>query len=340
MAPTQTTTKTKIEKAFDRYEREVVRLPNELNRQAQEVHPKVRKAAESAFPGETNSWLGGSYGRKTQAGPTLKDIDVLIEFNDVDDLLLRPPSTFLEHVAKAVLTCELVRTAEPRRRAVECTLHDYEFTVDIVPGICHPDGKRLYLANHSVRDGVNEWQLLNPRGQLQAAQSRNGETDGLYIRLVRVVKYWNQQFGKENKPLRSYHVEALVYHSILGESGFVDGILAFFDHAHTMLAPGMLTPDPGDSGQYVDQLLEDHERHAARARVAQAREKAHEAAALDDADEAGEVWGQIFPGFPSPGMSSSRIRRALVSGTGITGTGISPDDEERARIKGRSWRPS
>jgi hypothetical protein len=335
-----TTTNPKIEKAFDEFERNVVRLPNELNRQAQEVHPKVRKAAESAFPGETTSWLGGSYGRKTQAGPKLKDIDVIIEFNDVDDLLLSSPSGFLDQVARAALTCDLVRTAEPRRRAVECILHSYEFTVDIVPGICHPDGKRLYLANHSLKDGVNEWQLLHPRGQLTAARDRNAETDGRYIRVVRIIKYWNQQFGKENKPLRSYHAEALVYHSIGSGGGFVNAVLAFFDHAHAMLAPGMLTSDPGDPGQYVDLLLEDHERAAAHQCIAQARAKAHEAAALADADEAAEVWGQIFPGFPSPGMSSSRVRRALVGGTGVTGTGIVPGSEGRERIKGRSWRPS
>lgn len=340
MATTTTTTKPKIEKAFDRFERDTVRLSVELVNQAREVHPQVRESAETAFPGKTESWLGGSFGRKVQAGPKLKDIDVIVEFDDVDEMLTGPASIFLSEVAKAVLECRLVRTAMPRRRAVECSLHDYEFTVDIVPGICAPDGKRLYLANVSPKDNEDGWQLLRPRGQRDAARAMNAKTAGLYIRVVRVIKFWNQSFGKDNKPLKSYHAEALVYHSIAGADGFVDAVLAFFDHAYAHLAPGHYTTDPGDSTQRIDELLEDADRVRGRAAVAEARGRAHDAVALTDADQAAEIWGQIFPGFPSPGMSSSKVRRALVSGTGVTGTGILPGSEERARIKGRSWRPS
>src|SRR4051794_23022272 len=124
------TNQKRIEKAFDSYERDTVRLPDALNKEARRVHPLIRQAAEKAFPGETTSWLSGSYGRKTQAGPVLKDIDIVIEFDAVDELLHAPPSRFLARVAEAVEGCELVLRADPRRRAVESTLVEYEFTAD------------------------------------------------------------------------------------------------------------------------------------------------------------------------------------------------------------------
>ncbi len=161
---------------------------------------------------------------------------------------------------------------------------------------------------------------------------------GLYIRVVRVIKFWNQSFSKEHKPLHSYHGESLVYHSIDGASGFVEAILAFFDHAYEKLAPGQLTSDPGDSGQFVDQLLEDHKRAKARAVVAQARQTAHEAAELEDPDQAAEVWGSIFPGFPSPSMSTASVRKALAAGDGITDAGVVPGRRGREVPRTRSWR--
>src|SRR6185295_1440805 len=319
-----------VETAFTEYERDSVRLRPELVEQAQEVHPKVRKAAEAAFPGKTTSWLSGSFGRKTQAGPKLKDIDIIVEFDDVDEVLETPPSRFLAHVARATDQCELVLRSKPCRRAVECSLLDYEFTVDIVPGICHPDGRRLYLANVSDKDGIDRWDPLNPRGQRDAATAMNRTTGGLYIPVVRLIKYWNQSFGKDNKPLKSYHAEALVHHSIEGATGFVEAVIACFDHAYEKLAPGELTADPGDPSQFIDQLLDPGKRAEGRAAVAGARERAHEAAELADPDQAAEIWATIFPGFPSPGMSASAVRRTL-------GVGLVPGTE-RERIPGRSWR--
>lgn len=324
-----TTTHSKIEKAFDDYERDTVRLRPELVARAQDVHPQVRSAAEAAFPGKTTSWLSGSFGRKTQAGPKLKDIDTIVEFDDIDEILATPPSRFLAHVAQATDLCDLVRTSRPCRRAVECTLVDYEFTVDIVPGICHPDGRRLYLANVSLKDGIDRWDALHPRGQRDAARAMNRETGGLYRPVVRLIKYWNQSFGKDSKPLKSYHAEALVYHSIEGTDGYVEAVIAFFDHAYEKLAPGELTTDPGDGSQYIDELLEADKRAEGRTAVANARRRAHDAAQLDDPDQAAEIWATIFPGFPSPGMSTSAVRRTL-------GIGLVPGTE-RERIRGRSW---
>lgn len=325
-----TITQSKIEKAFVDYERDTVRLRPELVAEAQEVHPQIRKAAEAAFPGMTTSWLSGSFGRKTQAGPKLKDIDVIVEFDEIDEILAAPPSRFLAQVANATDVCELVMRSKPCRRAVECTLFDYEFTVDIVPGICHRDGRRLWLANVSAKDGVDKWDPLHPRGQRDAAAEMNRTTGGLYIPTGRTIKYWNQSFGNDNKPLKSYHAEALVYHSIEGASGFVEAVIAFFDHAYGKLAPGEFTTDPGDPSQHIDDLLDADKRAAARLAVADARRRAHEAAELDDPDQAAEIWATIFPGFPSPGMSTSAVRRTL-------GVGLVPG-AERERIRGRSWR--
>src|SRR5215208_5834853 len=124
---------TTVEEAFESFECNTARVPDDENADAKAVHPEIRKAVTAAFP-NTEHFLSGSYGRRTQA-MKLKDVDIIVVLNDPDGKFKASASQTLEDVREVVSDHELVRTTRVSVRAVKAFLHDYEFHVDIVPAL-------------------------------------------------------------------------------------------------------------------------------------------------------------------------------------------------------------
>lgn len=330
---------TTVEQAFDEFERTTARVPDDENSDAKDVHPDIRKAVTSALSVDTH-FLSGSYGRKTQA-MHLKDVDIIVVLNDPDGEYWNSASDTLEAVRKAALDCDLVSRTRKSVRAVKCFLDDYDFHVDLVPALRRTTSG-LYLTRNMPGEH-DDWTLEDPEAQKTASADKNRDTDGRHIRVVRIVKAWNQRHSSF-KPLRSYHAEALVHLSQQPGMDYASAVGAFFDTAYDRLAPGELTPTPGRPGRYVDDRLEADDRAEARERVEAAREHIHAAQAETDPTAAMEHYVKVFgSGFPAPSTMPDAVAAAMatnsarVAGAGLT---VTSTPTTRKVPDGRSWRAS
>jgi protein-tyrosine-phosphatase len=294
-----------------------------------------------------DTFLSGSYSRRVQEGH-LRDVDVIVVLDDPDGKYADSADAALEDIRDAASESELVRRTRKRVRAVKLFLHGHkltverlalnghEFTVDLVAALRPASGNGLLLARHLPDEGYDDWQILDPEGQRQAATDKNEQCGDMYIPAVRIVKYWNRG---EGKPLRSYHAESILWHALTGSVDYAEAMVKFFDAAYDALAPSMRTSDPGVPNSYVDERLEADERAAARVKVEKAREAAHAAYEAEDLGEALDGWVEVFgSSFPAPSTTPEQIAAALGSGgAGVVGPGIQTGGG-RQGIKPRSWR--
>jgi len=330
------TTVSTVQEAFERFETHVVRIPPSEDAYAQRVHPEIRKAVHTRLGALLlDHFLSGSYSRRVQVAPKLKDIDIVLVLADPTGLFQKSATAALRVIQAAVLTCALVKEAEIRCRSVRAHLHDFDFTVDLVAALeCEGDG--LLLARRIPDLKLDDWSWGNPKGQLEASVEKNDACDGMYRPAARLVKFWKNGASREFK---SYHAESILFHALPGRLPYDLGLACFFDAAYEQLAPGVYTEDPGAPGTYVDERLEDHERRAARLAVEQARRYAHAALAAPSTEDALELWARVFgPSFPAPSSSHESISTSLRSRTaGVTGLGVTADRGPRT-VQPRSWR--
>ena len=325
------------QQAFEKFERDAVRVPDSDNSEAKRVHPEITGTVKEELDAVINTFLSGSYSRKVQV-VRLNDVDVIVVLADPEGKYSGSALAALEDIRASAESSDMVLKTDLGVRAVKLVLHDHDFTVDLVAALEPENGvDGLLLARHLPNEGHDDWQLLNPKGQRKAASAKNKECGGLYIPGVRMVKFWNEGL---NKPLRSYHAESILWHTLDGSVEYPELVVRFFDEAYERLAPGAITPDPGaPNADPVDKRLEDWERYNARNTVEDARRIAHEASEKEDLEESLERWADLFgPSFPTKGTSTNNLGAALGAGTtGIRGPGVRPG-KGREVIKPRSWR--
>jgi hypothetical protein len=218
-------------------------------------------------------------------------------------------------------------------------LENHDFTVDLVAALEPAGGEDgLLLARYNPAEGHDDWTLLHPRGQLDAAVQKNKECGGMYIPSVRLVKYWlGTQWG-DHKPFKSYHAEAVLHGALRRKMEYAEAVVAFFDAAHAQLARGVHTPDPGYPSANVDDLLEDDQRSEARRKVDVAMKSAQVAFEEEDVGESLNAWAKVFgPAFPVPDTSADKIAAAVTAGSaGALRSGITVGGREI--IRARPWR--
>jgi hypothetical protein len=334
-----------VQQAFEAFERDSVRVPERENQDAKRVQREFRQAIkEELGPLYADSFLAGSYRRKTQA-VHLKDLDIIVVLNDpTGEFAASAKATLyaMKAVAKAYAAVAVTRV---KCRAVECELDGHPYWLDFVPAL--GDGEDgLLLAYNSDDEGLDEWRSADPEAQTQACIDKNAQTDGIYILVTRVCKYWNQSFvssSSQKKPMPSYLVEAILHDALSRPGEWAHAVLAFFERAqHHLQTPSPTVPCPGDPENYVDEKLEDDRRLLALAKVEVALADARAAVAESDPGKAMDAWVKVFgPAFPAPSTHPSRIAQALKTGAAtVGGTGITPFPSGRRPIPARSHGPA
>jgi hypothetical protein len=332
---------TTVQEAFEEYEKKV-RVPPKQADRAKEVHPQVRDAVEDDL-GELfdRAFLAGSYARKVQTAPKVKDVDIIFVLNDPEGKFAASAKAALERLREAAKMCGLVVGTRLGVRAVKLSIDGEEFTVDAVAALEDAFGN-LELACYLPDEGRDEWTPANPKGQMDAHWDKNKATDGVFIPSVRLVKSWNQRHKWKSKNLLpSYLVESMLFHSMTGKADFADVMVEFFRDAETHLSSSFPTVAcPGSPGNYVDERLDDDRCENALEKVRTARRHAEAAIAETDAGKAMDLWAKVFgPAFPAPSGDSSALAAALGSRTArISGTGVSVAGAGRPVVNTRPWR--
>ncbi len=114
-----------------------------------------------------------------------------------------------------------------RGEAVTLKLNSYDWTFDIVPAFfCAQDNQEYYL----IPNGSGGWKKTNPKIEQKRLSDLNVKFNGVVIKLVRLVKYWNRRGKMPN--ITSYVLETMV--------------LDYFDTANHCNESGNITYD------YVD----------------------------------------------------------------------------------------
>jgi hypothetical protein len=83
--------------------------------------------------------------------------------------------------------------------------------LDIVPSTpIASDAGPLWIPDREA----HEWVASHPKGQIAAAVNQNKTTNGYYVQVVKLMKYWRDRLPRESCRPKSYILETLVYRSI------------------------------------------------------------------------------------------------------------------------------
>jgi hypothetical protein len=334
-----------VQQAFEHFEREHVRVPDNENKLAKRVQQEFRDALKRELGAlYADSFLGGSYRRKTQA-VHLKDLDIIIVLNDPTGELRTSASGTLKLMKQSAVCYDRVGVATTKCRAVECELAGCTFWADLVPALDDGHGG-LLLAYVSTEENADEWRPADPKGQTEACHKKNDETGGAYVPVTRIVKFWNGSFvssPEQRKPLPSYLIEAILADALSGPVSWPEAVLAFFENAQKHLSlPSPSVPCPGNPGAYVDEMLDDDRRLAALVKVEAALLLVRAAAAETDTRKALDAWVKVFgSSFPAPSTHPALIANALRSRTAtVVGSGVSISSSGRKSPVVRSHGPA
>ena len=83
--------------------------------------------------------------------------------------------------------------------------------IDIVPAtLMSADDGPLWIPDRKAK----EWVETHPKGQIDAATSKNKATNGYYVQTVKLMKFWRDRLPTESCRLKSYILESLIHGSI------------------------------------------------------------------------------------------------------------------------------
>lgn len=223
-------------------------------------------ALSGIIPGVREVFLAGSRSRGTQLH-SHHDTDLFVVLHEQSRgrLYRRGPDECLRALQSAVApACADGVRVRLQNRSLGLLAPEGRGDCDLVFAFRHPWRRGIYFIPDRALD---RWILSSPGAQRRANHDAGHRTGGAINPLIRAVKQWNLCHGK---PLKSFHLEAMVYRAF--EAPPRDGrsaLIALFDHL--MRAIERPCPDPGGVGLSVDEHVTDTLRSRARRLLAEAR---------------------------------------------------------------------
>jgi hypothetical protein len=91
---------------------------------------------------------------------------------------------------------------------------DNEFQLDVVPAIpiSRPDGP-VWIPDRDAQ----KWVASHPKGQMAFTSKRNDDTNGYYVHLVKIMKFWRDRLSSADARLKSYILECLIANCLVSE---------------------------------------------------------------------------------------------------------------------------
>lgn len=261
---------------------------------AKSAHEKVReqlRTDEDSKEAHKDTFLSGSYSRHTAINE-INDVDVICIL-DLDHRITEP------EVCLAWIQGILARYYKETKRQGRSVGANAAKGVwlDIVPAtpVSTDDGP-LWIPDRQAR----EWVQTHPKGQIAASLSRNKTTDGYYVQVAKLLKFWRDRLGTDPCNPKSYILEALIHGTIGYPSSHAQAIVNVLEGInHTYgsyrnLDSVPVISDPGYTSVNVAKRWSSSEFKAFLTNVKNAATAAR--SAYDSKDEAAsrKLWRQIF----------------------------------------------
>ena len=267
---------------------------------ARRQRDNLRKHLEGAFS-VSEFLISGSFKRRTAIRP-LNDIDLFVVFDsDAERQLQRAaPSVVLRRV-QDVLDDAYPTKDKPKAqsRSVNVEFSGTGLSFDVVPAFKDSSGRGYLIPD---RDAAS-WIRTDPRKHAEYATQANTRAGNKAKPIIKALKSWNAQ---QNKVVRSFHLELMVYDVLQSDPGnYAGGIAQALRGLASRVRYPM--PEPARVGPDVDQGMSQAERDRARAAFSEAADLADKATAAADrlaTSEAHYHWRQLLgPTYPEPGTA-------------------------------------
>jgi hypothetical protein len=244
------------------------------------------------------TFLSGSYARETAVND-IKDVDIILII-DLDRSITDPEVTLAWVQASLHNNYSKVKK---QGRSVN-VINDKGFSLDIVPAT--PVSSRsgpLWIPDREAKT----WVATHPKAQIEFSSERNKKTEGYYVHLIKIIKYWRDRLANENARPNSYIIESLISKCLISKpSSYGDAVKNICSHIYftyqTYLTTGSVPNinDPGYSSVNVAKRWEFDEFSAFMGEVKSSYDIATEALASKDEDESVKLWRKLFGNKFSP----------------------------------------
>lgn len=261
---------------------------------AKAAHEKVRdqlRSDEDFKEAHRNTFLSGSYARHTAIND-INDVDVICAV-DIDKSITAP-EVVLAWTQSVLVKYYSQTKRQGRSVGVQAAKGVW---LDIVPAtpMSAEDGP-LWIPDRNAK----EWVQTHPKGQIQAAVDKNGATDGYYVQVVKLMKFWRDRLPTESCRLKSYILESLVHRSIGYPSSLAAAIVSVLEGVERAFGPYRgtnLVPTISDPGYTIVNVAKSWGVADFDAFMSQVKSTASMARkALDSTDEteSRKLWRQVF----------------------------------------------
>jgi hypothetical protein len=261
---------------------------------AKAAHEKVREQLrnDSEFKdAHKDTFLSGSYARHTAIND-INDVDVICVI-DIDRSITEPEVVLAW--TQAILR-KYYKETKRQGRSVGAQAAKGVW-LDIVPAtlMTAEDGP-LYIPDRTV----SEWVVTHPKGQISAATEKNKSTNGYYVQVVKLMKYWRDRLPTESCKLKSYILETLVHGSIGIPASHAAAVVNVFEGIESQygiyrdLNSVPTLADPGYASVSVAKHWEFQDFKDFMNQVKSAAVTARKALNSTDESESRKLWRQIF----------------------------------------------
>lgn len=122
---------------------------------------------------------------------------------------------------------------------------DYAVTLNI-PFVFSSNGDGFVFHDRTGRipdREAREWVQTHPKGQIAAGVSKNKATNGYFVQVVKLMKFWRDRLGTDPCNPKSYILEALIHGTIAAIVNVLEGLensYGSYRNTHSLLTSSLL----------------------------------------------------------------------------------------------------